>query len=245
MVPAVMVKVPVPKAEALLMSRVPAVKVVPPVKVLAPASVRVPAVTVTAPVVVPTMPLSTSVPTPALEMLSPAPLIAPPAVRVLPETVTVGLAPKVTAPVPRFKEEPPVKVKPAFQFITLLFDKVMAEAEVLSMVPPAMVKVLVPRAVALLMSMVPEFRVVVPLYVLLALLKIKVPLPLMVRLPPVPVMALLIVTLPALPRVKVSPLEVATAAVAMVKVCPAVVTFTWPTPLSMVSPRIKDAELPV
>jgi len=163
MVPLVMVKVPVPKAAALLISRVPAVNVTPPVKVLTPARVKVPAVTVTVPDVVPTTPLRTRVPEPAVVRLSPAPEIAPPTVKVLPVTVTVGEAPKVTAPVPKFKEEEPVKVKLAFQCWVLLFDKVMAPAEVLSMVPPAMVKRLVPKAVALLMSIVPELSVVVPL----------------------------------------------------------------------------------
>jgi len=89
MVPVVMVKVPVPKAAALLMSRVPAVKVTPPVKVLAPARVRVPAETVTVPEVVPTTPLRTSVPLPALLILSVFPEIAPPSVKVFAETVAV------------------------------------------------------------------------------------------------------------------------------------------------------------
>jgi len=89
MVPEVMVKVPVPKAATLLISKVPAVKVTPPVKVLAPARVRVPAETVTVPEVVPTTPLSTRVPPPALLMLSVFPPIAPPKVKVFAETVAV------------------------------------------------------------------------------------------------------------------------------------------------------------
>jgi len=94
-VAALIVKVPVPNAPALLISRVPTLKLTPPLKLLLPERANAPA--------------------PALVILSPEPEIAPPTVKVLAETVTVGLAPSVTAPVPRFKEEDPVKVKLPFQ----------------------------------------------------------------------------------------------------------------------------------
>jgi len=158
-----MVKVPVPKAAALLISKVPAVSVVPPVKVLAAASVNVPAETATVPVVVPTIPLRINIPAPALEILSPAPEMAPPTVKVLPEAVIVGLAPRVMAPEPMFKECVPVKVKLPFQVWGLLLESVRLPAELLSIVvPDAMVKAPAapPRAVELLIFNVPNVKVV-------------------------------------------------------------------------------------
>ena len=126
-VPPLIVKVPLPKAPALLISKVPALKVSPPLKVLMADSVNVPAETLTFPVLVCTALLSSNVPEPALPKLK-APLIIPPSVNVLAVTVTVGDAPKVTAPVPRFKLDEPVKVKLPFHVWALLFvDVVMAD----------------------------------------------------------------------------------------------------------------------
>ena len=56
-----------------------------------------------------------------------------------------------------------MNVKSLFQFWALLFVKVIAPALVLSMVPPLIVNVPVPSAVALLMFIVPADKVVVPL----------------------------------------------------------------------------------
>ena len=80
-VPASIVKVPVPKAPALLISRVPPLKITPPLKLLLPESVNVPDETVIFPVPVPTAPLKTRVPGPTLVILC-VPPIAPPTVRV-------------------------------------------------------------------------------------------------------------------------------------------------------------------
>jgi len=147
-VPASMVNVPVPKAPALLMSRVPALNVSPPLKLLLPDKISVPA--------------------PALVMLSPEPEMIPPTVKVSALTVTVGLAFKVTAPSPRFKLLLPVKVKLPFQFWALLFDRVIADPEALSIVvPAAIVKAPVPKAAALLISKVPALKVTPPLKLLL------------------------------------------------------------------------------
>ena len=80
-----------------------------------------------------------------------APDIAPPTVRLPAETVMVREAFMVTLPVPRFRSFVPTKVKLPFQFWALLVVSVFALPLVLSIVPPAMVKLPVPRAVALLM----------------------------------------------------------------------------------------------
>jgi len=56
-----------------------------------------------------------------------------------------------------------LKVKSAFQFCALILVSVMAAALVLSSVPPVMVRVLLPRALALLIASVPLLNVVVPL----------------------------------------------------------------------------------
>src|SRR5205823_1048548 len=82
-VPALIVKVPVPTAAALLMFRVPADSVVPLEKVLAP--------------------LRVSVPAPALVMLCAPPPMTPPTASTPPLVVMVGLAPSVTAPLPRLR----------------------------------------------------------------------------------------------------------------------------------------------
>ena len=103
-------------------------------------------------------------PEPALVMLFPAPEIAPPTIKELPVNVTVGLPPKVTAPVPRFKDCVPVKVKLPFQVIVLLLERVKAPTELLLIVVPALiVKLPVPKAVALFIFKVPALKVVVPL----------------------------------------------------------------------------------
>ena len=136
-----------PSAVALLMLSVPVLSVVPPSKVPAPPSVSVPA-----PALV------------RLKELAPS-VIAPPTVNVPPLTVTARLAPRVAVPVPRFRLFVPVKAKSAFQLWALLFERVIAPPLVLSIVPPAMVKVPVPSAVALLMLSVPALSVVPPLKV--------------------------------------------------------------------------------
>ena len=101
-------------------------------------------------------------PVPALVRLKDPP-ITPPTVRVLALTVTWRFAPRVTAPVPRFRLLVPVKVKSPFQFWVLLLVSVMAPPEVLSIIPPEIVKVPVPIEVAWFKLRVPAFKVVVPL----------------------------------------------------------------------------------
>ena len=130
--------------------------------------------------------------------------IAPPTVRVLAVTVRVGEAPRVTAPLPIFRLWVPVKVKLPFHDWALLFERVTAEPEVLLMVPPAMVKVLAPRAPAAPTFRLPELRVT-PLAMVFVPFRFKVPVvtetppeislaPPRVRVPPVtatePVMVL-------------------------------------------------------
>ena len=76
------VKVPVPKAPALLISNTaPVSRVTPPLNVLFPDNVNVPDESVTVPVPVPIAPLKTRVPGPTLVILC-VPPIAPPTVRV-------------------------------------------------------------------------------------------------------------------------------------------------------------------
>ena len=160
------VKVPVPKAPALLISKVPAAKVRPPLKLL--------------------LPDRTNVPAPCLMIAWAPPPIVPPSVKVSAVTVTVADAFKVTAPVPRFKLEEPVKVKlPAQICALLLMDVVIAAPEVLSIVVEALiVKVPVPKAPALLISSVPTLNVIPPLKLLLPV-NTKVPAPdLVILLPP-------------------------------------------------------------
>ena len=111
-------------------------------------------------------PESVSVPAPAFVRLKPLPLMTPPTVRLLAFTVTVRLAPKVTAPVPRFKLCVPVKVKLPFQTWALLVESVIAPPVVLSMTAlllAAIVNVPVPSALALLIFSVPAVIVVPPL----------------------------------------------------------------------------------
>ena len=167
-VPPLMVNGPVPRAVVFPTCRRPEFTVVPPVYVLALLSTRVPPETVMVPAPVPITPLRISVPAPALVMPKVAPEILPPTVRVLALTVTVGLAFKVTAPVPRSNELLPVKVKLPFQISALFVELVMALPEVLSMIVPAsIVKVPVPKAPALLISSVPALKVTPPSKLLL------------------------------------------------------------------------------
>lgn len=102
------------------------------------------------------------VPEPALVRPRPEPEIMPPTVRLPAETVIVGVAPSVTLPVPRLRSFVPVKAKSPPQLWVLLFERVMAEPLVLSIVPPEIVKVPLPRAVAALMLIWPADRVVPP-----------------------------------------------------------------------------------
>ena len=148
-VAASMINVPVPRAPALLISKLaPESRVTPPLKLL--------------------FPDKANAPEPVMVRLSPTPVMAPPTVKVLADTVTVGLAVKVTAPLPRYKEDEPAKVKlPAQVCILLLVDVVIAALEVLSMVvPPSMVNVPEPKAPALLISKVPVLKVRPPLKLL-------------------------------------------------------------------------------
>ena len=81
---------------------------------------------------------------------NPEPDIAPPMVKLPEFTVTVREAFIVTAPVPIFRSRVPLNEKSPFQFWALVFESVMLPLLVLSIVPPVMVSVLFPSAVALL-----------------------------------------------------------------------------------------------
>ena len=114
-VPPVIVKVPatVPRALALLMFNVPAVRVVPPVNVFAPESVQVPASTfVSAPLVVPR--ILTSVPPAAPPSVRPrvAPVIVPALLMLI-----IPVSPTMLLVLPRVIN--PAKVAPVAElFIT-------------------------------------------------------------------------------------------------------------------------------
>ena len=75
--------------------------------------------------------------------------------RVFPLTVTCRFAFIVTEPVPIFRACVPVKVKFPFQLWALLLERVTEPAVVLSIVPPSIVKVPLPGAVALFKFTVP------------------------------------------------------------------------------------------
>ena len=140
-VPPLIAKVPVPIAFALLMLSWPAESVVPPVYVLTPDRV--------------------SVPDPAFVKTN-APLMIPPSVRLFALVVTVRAAISVTAPVPRLRALLPTNAKFPPHVWALLLLSVIAVPLVLSMLPPLMVSVPVPIALALLMSNSPVERVVPP-----------------------------------------------------------------------------------
>ena len=150
MVPPLRVRVPLPRALAWPMFKVPAVRVTPPSKVLLPFSVSAPAPSLVR--------LKVAVPSP----------MTPPIVRVLP-TVAVTLSPRVMAPVPRFSVFEPVKMKLPFQFWTLLPARAMAPAPVSMMVSAPMLNVPVPRALSLPMTKLPATRLIPPAPVLLPL----------------------------------------------------------------------------
>ena len=79
-------------------------------------------------------------------------------------TVRILDAPRVTAPLPRFRSpEVPANVKSPSQFCVLLFVRVLVLPLVLSIVPPVIVNMPLPTAVLLLMAKVPVLRVVPPL----------------------------------------------------------------------------------
>ena len=110
------------------------------------------------------MPDRVRVPAPAFVKLL-LPLMAPPTVNVLAVVVTVGLAVKVTAPVPKSRLFDPVKVKLPFQVCGLLLVRAIAPPLVLSMVVPAAmanVPAVDPKAVVLLISKVPLLKVIPP-----------------------------------------------------------------------------------
>src|SRR4051794_29128349 len=102
-------------------------------------------------------------PEPAFVRPNAPPPIAPPTVRVLALTVTVGLAPRVTGPVPRFRLLDPVKVKLPFQVWGLPAVNASGPPLVLLRVPPLMTRLPVLREVALVRFRVPAPRVVGPL----------------------------------------------------------------------------------
>src|SRR5438309_1770728 len=113
-------------------------------------------------------PVSVNVPVPALiKLLAVVPFeMTPPTVSVFAFVVIVRLVPAVvprdTAPVPRFRFCVPVNVKSPFQTWALLVESVIADPVVLSIVPPAMVNVPGPSALALFIFRVPALRVVPP-----------------------------------------------------------------------------------
>ena len=112
-------------------------------------------------------PESISVPTPALVSVMAPPPITPPTVRLPLLIVIVRLALGVTAPAPKFKSLDPAKVKSPFHDCAYA-EVVIAAPEVLSIVPPVIVKVLAavaPSAAALLMFNVPALSDVPPAYV--------------------------------------------------------------------------------
>ena len=81
-------------------------------------------------------------PGPALVTPSPAPPspMTPPTVSVPALTVTCTLPPSVTGPPPRLRLVVPAKAKLPFHFIPTLLPSVSAPLEVLSIVPPLMVR---------------------------------------------------------------------------------------------------------
>ena len=95
------------------------------------------------------VPPKASVPVPAVLNEKPAPPseIGPLTVRTPPFKVTVRLLPSSTAPVPKFRLLVPPKVKSAFQFCGTLPSA--TPAVVLSMTPPLIVSVPLPRALLL------------------------------------------------------------------------------------------------
>ena len=100
---------------------------------------------------------------PSLLLLKLVPVIAPPIVSVPALTLMFGLVRViVTLPLPRFKSFVPLKVKLAVQVWVLLVESVMAVPLVLSSVPPLMVNMPVPIALALFMRSVPPLSVVPP-----------------------------------------------------------------------------------
>ncbi len=131
------------------MFKIPVVTLTGPLKVLAPLSTMVPEPALVSPVAV--VPSEMTPPTVNVE--------DPPVVMV---RVVPGPVPSETAPVPRFRECEPVKVKSTFQVSEFTVLRLIAPAELLSITPPLMVSALLPRAVALLMLSVPAFKTVPP-----------------------------------------------------------------------------------
>ena len=120
---------------------------------------------------------------PALVIPKAVALTTPPTCSVFAVTVRMRLALSVTAPVPRFSELVPVKVKLPFQVWALLVRNDCASPLVLSNVPPAMTSVPVPIAEFAedeppwLMSNVPVALVVRPPVKVLAPPSFNVPAP--------------------------------------------------------------------
>jgi hypothetical protein len=105
-------------------------------------------------------------------------------VSVLALAVTVGVKPKVTAPLPRFNALLPVKVKLLPQVCGLLFASVINPPEVLSMVGVPLIAntpAAAPSAVALLMFKGPPVKLTPPLKLLFPL-NVSAAAPLLLRL---------------------------------------------------------------
>ena len=111
-----------------------------------------------------------------------APLITPPSVNVPALTVTERFAPKVTAPVPRFKSLLPLKTKSPPHVCALLLLNVKAVPLVLSSDPPEIVtaEATAPNAFELLIFNVPAKSVNPPLNVFVPE-SVSTPLPAFVR----------------------------------------------------------------
>ncbi len=105
----------------------------------------------------------------------------PPTVSVFAVVVTVGDVVNVTAPVPRLRLLVPMKVKLEAHVCALLLLSVIGLPEVLSIVPPLIVNVPVPTAVALLMFSFPADSVIPPVNVF-APESVSVPAPALVKL---------------------------------------------------------------
>ena len=103
-----------------------------------------------------------SAPAPVFVRLKLVPEMMPPTVRLPPLTVTVRLAPSATVPVPMFRSLVPVKAKSPFQLCVLLLVRVRLVPLVLSSVPPVMVMLPLPGAVALFRFSVPALSVSPP-----------------------------------------------------------------------------------
>ena len=166
--PAPITTLPAP-ATAATVSDQPRFKVPPARTVTAPASAKTSlAVVVTEPALTVKPASNVFAPerlnTPAPSFTRPyAPLIIPPTLRVSAVTVTVRFPVRVTAPLPVSRELLPRKVRFVAQTCGLFVERVTALPEVLSITPPRIVKLPVPRAAALFNHNPPSASVNPPL----------------------------------------------------------------------------------